>query len=186
MYIPHFVYSFMSWGTLGLFLLLDIIDNAAMKTGIQVSCLSPCFPFFWYLPRSGIAYYMVILCLHFEGTAKLLNCFLHKLHYSTFPPPLQAMHLGSSSPSSCQHLGAKWYFTVSLICISLHRGWDGWMVSLTQWTCVWVDSGSWWWTGRPGVLWLMESQRVGHDWVSELNWMTNGVRYLFMCLWPNL
>ena len=32
------------------------------------------------------------------------------------------------------------------------RGWDGWMASLTQWTCVWVHSGSWWWTGRPGVL----------------------------------
>ena len=50
------------------------------------------------------------------------------------------------------------------------RGWDGWMASLTWWTWVWVDSGSWWWTGRPGVLWFMGSQRVGHDWVTELNW----------------
>ena len=50
------------------------------------------------------------------------------------------------------------------------RGWDGWMASPTQWTWVWVDSGSWWWTGRPGVLWLMGSQRVRHDWVTELNW----------------
>ena len=50
------------------------------------------------------------------------------------------------------------------------RGWDGWMASLTQWTWVWVDSGSWWWTGRPGVLWFMGSQRVGHDWATELNW----------------
>ena len=50
------------------------------------------------------------------------------------------------------------------------RGWDGWMASLTQWTRVWVDSGSWWWTGRPGVLRFMESQRVGHDWATELNW----------------
>ena len=49
------------------------------------------------------------------------------------------------------------------------RGWDGWMASQTQWTWVWVNSGSWWWTGRPGVLWFMESQRVGHDWVTELN-----------------
>ena len=49
------------------------------------------------------------------------------------------------------------------------RGWDGWMASLTQWTWVWVDSGSWWWTGRPGVLQFMGSQRVGHDWVTELN-----------------
>ena len=50
------------------------------------------------------------------------------------------------------------------------RGWDGWMASPTQWTWVWVDSGSWWWTGRPGVLQFMGSQRVRHDWVTELNW----------------
>ena len=50
------------------------------------------------------------------------------------------------------------------------RGWDGWMASLTQWTWVWVGSGSWWWTGRPGMLRFMGSQRVGHDWATELNW----------------
>ena len=50
------------------------------------------------------------------------------------------------------------------------REWDGWMASLTWWTWVWVNSGSWWWTGRPGVLWFMGSQRVGHDWATELNW----------------
>ena len=44
------------------------------------------------------------------------------------------------------------------------------MASLTQWTWVWVDSRSWWWTGRPGVLWFMGSQRVRHDWATELNW----------------
>jgi len=49
------------------------------------------------------------------------------------------------------------------------RGWDGWMASPTQWTWVWVNSGSWWWTGRPGVLRFMGSQRVGHDWATELN-----------------
>ena len=43
------------------------------------------------------------------------------------------------------------------------RGWDGWMASLTRWTWVWVNSGSWWWPGRPGVLRFMGSQRVGHD-----------------------
>ena len=48
------------------------------------------------------------------------------------------------------------------------RGWDGWMASLTQWTGVWVDSGSWWWTGRPGLLQFMGLQRVGHDWATEL------------------
>ena len=55
------------------------------------------------------------------------------------------------------------------------RDWDGWMASLTQWTWVWVNSGSWWWTGRPGVLQSMGSQRVGQDWVTELNWMVEGV-----------
>ena len=50
------------------------------------------------------------------------------------------------------------------------RGWDGWMVSLTWWTLVWASSGSWWWTGKPGVLQSMGSQRVRHDWVTELNW----------------
>ena len=49
------------------------------------------------------------------------------------------------------------------------RGWDGWVASPTRWTWVWVNSGSWWWTGRPGVLRFMGSQRVGHDWATELN-----------------
>ena len=51
-----------------------------------------------------------------------------------------------------------------------NRGWDGWMASLTQWTWVWVRSGSWWWAWRPGVLQSMGSQRVGHNWATELNW----------------
>ena len=46
----------------------------------------------------------------------------------------------------------------------------GWMASLTQWTWVWASSGSWWWTGKPGVLQSMGLQRSGHDWVTELNW----------------
>ena len=50
------------------------------------------------------------------------------------------------------------------------QGWDGWMASLTRWTWVWVNSRSWWWTGRPGVLQFMGSQRNGHDWATELNW----------------
>ena len=58
------------------------------------------------------------------------------------------------------------------------RGWDGWMASLTQWTWVWVDSGSWWWTGRPGVLQSMGSQRVGHDWVTKLNWTEKNLSHL--------
>ena len=51
----------------------------------------------------------------------------------------------------------------------VNRGWNGWMASLTQWTWVWVSSSIWWWTGNPGVLQSMESQRVKHDWATELN-----------------
>ena len=47
------------------------------------------------------------------------------------------------------------------------------MASPTQWTCIWVNAGSWWWTGRPGVLPSMGSQRVRHNWVTELNWKRN-------------
>ena len=50
------------------------------------------------------------------------------------------------------------------------RGWDGWMASPTRWTWVWVNSRSWWWTWRPGVLWFMGSQRVGHDLATDLIW----------------
>ena len=57
------------------------------------------------------------------------------------------------------------------------RGWDGWMASPVQWTWVWINSGSWWWTGRPGMLRFMGPQRVWHDWVTELNYMA----YLTFC-----
>ena len=48
--------------------------------------------------------------------------------------------------------------------------WDGWMESLTPWIWVCVNSRSWWWTGRPGMLRFMGSQRVRLDWATELNW----------------
>ena len=56
------------------------------------------------------------------------------------------------------------------------RGWDGWMTSLTRWTWVWVNSGSWWWTGRPGVLRFMGSQSRTwlSDW-SDLIWMIKNI-----------
>ena len=50
------------------------------------------------------------------------------------------------------------------------RGRDGWMASPTRCTWIWVNSRSWWWTGRPGVLWLMGLQRVRHNWATELDW----------------
>ena len=50
------------------------------------------------------------------------------------------------------------------------RGWNGWMASRTQWTWVWVGSGSWWLTGKPGVLQSMVWQGFGKEWATELNW----------------
>ena len=50
------------------------------------------------------------------------------------------------------------------------RGWHAWMASLTQWTWVWASSRSLWWTGKPSLLQSMGSQRLGHDWTTELNW----------------
>ena len=60
-----------------------------------------------------------------------------------------------------------------------NKGWDAWMASPNWWTGLWVNSGSWWWTGRPGVLRFMGLQRVGHDWVTELNW----TEYSIVCIY---
>ena len=57
-----------------------------------------------------------------------------------------------------------------------NRGWDGWMASPTQWTWVWVNSESWGWTGRPGILRFIGSQRVRHNWATELNWLIDNIR----------
>ena len=62
------------------------------------------------------------------------------------------------------------------------RRWDGWMASLTWWTWVWVNSRSWWGTGSPGMLRFMGSQRVGHDWVTELNWTELNI-HIYMCVY---
>ena len=65
------------------------------------------------------------------------------------------------------------------------RGWDGWMASPTRWTWVWVNLGSWCWTGKPGVLQSTGSQRVRHDWVTELNcvyYNTQKMLHIFVLL----
>ena len=64
------------------------------------------------------------------------------------------------------------------------RGWDGWMASPTWCTWIWADSGSWWWTGRLGVLWFMGLQRVRHDWATELKW-TECERWTFGFCWSD-
>jgi len=59
-----------------------------------------------------------------------------------------------------------------------HRGWDHWMASPSQWPWVWVSSRNWWWTGKHGILQSMGSQKVGYDWVTELNWMAESEEQL--------
>ena len=82
--------------------------------------------------------------------------------------------LSSPSPpafSLSQHQGLfQWVSSSHQVAKVLDdRGWDGWMATPTWWTWVWVSSGSWWWTGKSGVLQSMGSQRFGHDWATELN-----------------
>jgi len=77
-----------------------------------------------------------------------------------WPPQVKSWHIGKDS--CWEELGEGGE--------GEDRGWDGWMASPTQWTWVWVNSKSWWWTGGPGMLRFMGSQRVRHDWATELNW----------------
>ena len=64
-----------------------------------------------------------------------------------------------------------------------NRGWDGTITSLAQWTWVWINSRSWWWAGKPGMLQYMGSQRVGHDWATELNLKSLSHVWLFATQW---
>ena len=124
-------------------------------------------------------------------------------------PALQGRFLTSGPPGKSQLFKFCIYSTLATSCEKLthwkrlwcweglgeggegdDRGWDGWMASQTWWMWVWVSSGSWWWTGRPGILWFMGSQRVGHDRVTELNWIFHCVYvpqllYPFICQWAS-
>ena len=69
------------------------------------------------------------------------------------------------------------------------RGWQRmrWLDGITTWwTWVWVNSGSWWWTGRAGMLWFMGSQRVGHDWATDLFWSDLWLETILLLLSCNL
>ena len=68
-------------------------------------------------------------------------------------------------------LEKTWCWERLKVRVGVDRGWDSWMASPTQWTWVWASSRSWWWTWRPGMLQFMGSQRVGHNWATELNWI---------------
>ena len=142
-----------------------------MNIGIQVSVSVSAFNSFEYFPRNGadhMVWYDHSMCT-FWGTTK---CFPQGCSFvpTNTVPWFQFSHIFTNvgylpvfQYSSHRTEDLKWYHTVVLICSSL-------MTSPPQWTWVWVNSGSWWWTGRPGVLRFMGLQRVGQDWATELNW----------------
>ena len=101
----------------------------------------------------------LLLALSVDST-KLVNEGENRLIRKNIVQPLRI----DCHPANRIWLGHLKYF------IQSNRGWDGWMASLTRWTWVWANSGNWW-TGRPGVLQSTGSQRVGHDWATELNWI---------------
>ena len=118
-------------------------------------------------------YTLLLSCLRERGTP--INCI--KSGYQ--PPPLLPQK-GLTSCEELTHWKRPWCWEgLGAGGEGDDRGWDGWMASLTWGTWVWVNSGCWWWTGRPGVLWFMGSQRVGHKWVIELNWKLNTLYILF-------
>ena len=88
-------------------------------------------------------------------------------HSSSSPPPLPPA-AASFSPLELTHWKRPWCWERLKPGEEHNRGWDSWVASLTQWTWVWVNSRSWWWTQKPGMLQSVESQRVRHGWVTEL------------------
>ena len=112
-----------------------------------------------------------------SGEFSLLWALLKAVIFSPWPGPTQ-QPTGSNSgmsqanqPEELTHWKRLWCWEgLGAGGEGDDRGRDGWMASLTRWTWVWVNSGSWWWTGRPGVLRFMGSQRVGHERATELNW----------------
>ena len=131
-----------------------------------------------------------------EGWAPKNWCFWTLVLEKTLESPLDCKEIQPVHPKGGPVLGVHWKDwcwgwnsnTLATLCEELthwkrpwcweglgaggegdDRGWDGWMASPTRWTWVWVNPGSWWWTGRPGVLQFMELQRVRHDWATELN-----------------
>ena len=107
------------------------------------------------------------LCLYF--------CFANRITYTTFHWKDWCWSWNSNTlATSCEeltHWKRPWYWEgLGEGGEGDNRGWDGWMASLTQRTWVWVNFGSWWWTGGPDTLHFMGTQRVGHDWAIELNW----------------
>ena len=126
---------------LGIIFLSNIYGNILLIEGFCLTfMISYTIPFYWYISMEGM---MLKLKLQYLAT----SC--EELTHWKRPWCWEGLGAGGEGDN---------------------RGWDGRMASLTRWTWVWVNSGSWWWTGRPGVLRFMGSQRVRLNWATELNW----------------
>ena len=148
-----------------------------------------CFPQ-GMCPVVGLLGHMVVLFLVFQGISRLFSIVAVSIY---IPPTVQEGSL-SSTPSpapivyrffvdghsdQCEVIA---HYSFDLIFSNNEQCWASFHVFSTW---VWVNSGSWWWTGRPGVLQFMGSQRVGHNWATELNWteLNNEQCWAsFMCL----
>ena len=87
------------------------------------------------------------------------------------PPILASIRVFSNESALCMRWPKYWSFSFSIIPSKEIPGLISFrMASLTRWTWAWLNSGNWWWTGRPGVPQFMGSQRVGHNWATEMNW----------------
>ena len=115
--------------------------------------------------------------LYHKEKCKEVVCSALVLHCPPLTPYLLFhIHVPEEEDWLCLHLKRPWCWErLKAGEEGDNRGWDGWMISLTQWTWVWVNSGSWLWTGRPGVLRFIGSQRVGHDRAIELNRMLSSM-----------
>ena len=102
------------------------------------------------------------LLQHHSSKASILRC------SAFFTVQLSHPHMTTGKTIALTHWKRPWFWEgLGAGGEGDDRGWDGWMASPPWWIWVWVDSGSWWWTGRPGVLWFMGSQSDTTEW---LNW----------------
>ena len=119
-----------------------------------------------FLPRSKCLSFMAAVTIPSDFGAPQ-NKICHYFHFSPFYLPCSTL---ATSCEELTHWKRLWCWEGLGEREGDDRGWDGWMASLTWWTWVSVNSRSWWWTGRPGVLRFMGLQRVRHDWMTELIW----------------